>query len=180
MNLRSHSRSLSLAALALLAVLGASLPATVARADRVVLYPIAGRASEERAEAVEQRIVEVLGELGHRLIAPPSGGPGQRLPSTSAEMRAAAEDRTAQYVVTAEMDPLRGQYRLHVMVYYAPAGRMEELVVTVDVDDPGTFEFVVVMEEEAQGGVCHHGVGEPGGTGSTGSMHGSSLCREGR
>ena len=37
-----------------------------------------------------------------------------------------------------------------------------------------------LMEEEAQGGVCHHGVGEPGGTGSTGSMHGSSLCREGR
>lgn len=103
-----------------------ALPA-LAQADRVVLYPVSGRADEARLTQVEEALATLLREQGHTLVPPPVA---QR-PTTSAEMEATASAVNAAYVVVAEVEPLRGQYRLNIHVYYRPNGRLEDLVVTV-------------------------------------------------
>ncbi|GAB5543584.1 MAG: hypothetical protein SangKO_033440 [Sandaracinaceae bacterium] len=108
------------------AVLAIGLLPGVARADAVALLSVDGRAAPERLEEVESTMGAILREQGHRLVSPAAD---VSHPPSSAEMEAAAG--SALYVVAAEVEPLRGQYRLHIHVYYRPAGRMEDLVVTV-------------------------------------------------
>lgn len=106
----------------------------LAHADRVVFYSITGRADDARLRELEQRMAGVLREQGHTLVPPPTSGH----PTRSAEMEAVASAVNATYVLTAEMEPLRGQYLLHVHVYYRPAGRLEDLVATVMVAEERT------------------------------------------
>lgn len=119
-NLRSRFLAWTIAVVALIAP-------SVALADRVVLYPVDGRADQERLEQIEERITTLLEEQGHTLIAPSVA----ERPRGSAAYEAAASGANAQFVIVAEVDPLRAQYRLHLEVYYRPAGRTEELVATV-------------------------------------------------
>lgn len=115
---------------ALLAAL--TLFPSLAHADRVVLYPLSGRAEETRRDELEELLAETLRALDHSVLAPPGGlRPGQELPTTSAELNGVATAAGADYVVLAEMEPLPGQYRLHLRVGYQPTARVEELVVTV-------------------------------------------------
>lgn len=118
-NLGSRLRWVALLALTLL------VP-SVASADAVALLGLDGRASPERLEQIEETMGAILREQGHRLVAP-AGDVSH--PPASAEMEAAAG--SALYVIAAEVEPLRGQYRLSIHVFYRPAGRMEELVATV-------------------------------------------------
>ncbi len=120
MNVRSR-----LLPFTVLAVLSA-LP-TLAYADRVVLYPVTGRADEARLTELEETLASLLREQGHTLVPPPVAD----RPSNSTEMEATASAVNATYVITAELEPLRGQYRLHAHVYNRPNGRLEDLVVTV-------------------------------------------------
>jgi hypothetical protein len=119
-NQRSRFIAWTIALLALFA------PA-IASADRIVLYPVDGRADQERLEQIEERNLSLLEEQGHSLTSPTVA---QR-PRGSAAFEAAASGANAQYVIFAEVDPLRAQYRLHIEVYYRPSGRTEELVATV-------------------------------------------------
>ncbi|MDQ3033688.1 MAG: hypothetical protein M3Y87_14820 [Myxococcota bacterium] len=112
-----------------LAILVAITPA-IARADRVVLYPVTGRADPDRLEEVEDHVADALRALGHEVVAPP-GGISSEPPSTAAQMGGVATASGASYVVIAEIEPLRAQYRLHVRVGYQATERVEELVVTV-------------------------------------------------
>ncbi|MFK7989813.1 MAG: hypothetical protein AB8I08_27590 [Sandaracinaceae bacterium] len=131
MNLRSRLGPLhrrvwfTIAALGLLSVISTG----TAHADAVALLPVDGRAEQERLDEVEQLVSTILQEQGHRLAAPSESSVSR--PPASAQMESIANGSNATYVVAAEVEPLRGQYRLHVHVYYAPAGRMEELVATV-------------------------------------------------
>jgi hypothetical protein len=107
-----------------------SLP-EIARADRVVLYPVTGRADPERLEHVEDELAAAIRDLGHEVLAPPGGLGVDRRPNTAAELGGVATASSAMYVVLAEVEPLRAQYRLHVRVGYQPSERAEDLVVTV-------------------------------------------------
>lgn len=99
----------------------------LAQADRVVLYPVAGRADDARLREIEERMAAILREQGHTLVPPPTA----ERPDSSAGMENVAGATNAAYVVVAEVDPLRAQYRLHLAVYYQPTGRLEDLVATV-------------------------------------------------
>lgn len=109
------------------ALLVVSVLANRAHADRVVLYPIGGRAEQTRLDEIYGLLSTILREQGHTIVPPPSG----ERPRASAAMQSAAEATNAAYVIVARVDPLRAQYRMHVFVYYRPFGRLEELVVTV-------------------------------------------------
>jgi hypothetical protein len=127
---RLASSAVAFTILAIVAGLVTGLgPSSSARADAVALLPARGRATPERLEEIEQLVSEVLREQGHR-PAPPSQARIAETPS-SAEMEQVAAASNAVYVVSLEVEPLRAQYRLHVLVYYRPAGRLEELVATV-------------------------------------------------
>lgn len=102
---------------------------SAATADTVALSPFEGRADAERLEQIEQLAAEILREQGHRVV-PPGAAEIDGTP-TGAQMEAMAAGSDATYVVAAEVEPLRAQYRLHVHVYYRPAGRTEDLVATV-------------------------------------------------
>lgn len=117
-----NARSRSLAFTLLILVW--ALP-SVAQADRVVLYSVGGRADQARLDEIHATLSAILREQGHTVLPPPSA----ERPTTSSAMQAAAGD--AAYVVVADMDPLRAQYRLHIRVFYAPNARLEDLVVTV-------------------------------------------------
>lgn len=130
--MKQSSRS-ALGAFTVLAIAlapAALLPA-VAHADRVVLYPLSGRADQDRLDELEDRVADVIREVGHEVIAPPGGLGTTDRPETSAQMDGVATASGATYVVLAEIEPMRGQYRLHVRVGYRPSQRVEELVVTV-------------------------------------------------
>ncbi len=99
----------------------------LAEADRVVLYPLGGDAEQARLDDIEERVATILRDQGHTIVPPPSAS----RPSTSAEMESVASAANASYVVVAQVDPLRGQYRFEIHVYYLPAGRLEDLVATV-------------------------------------------------
>lgn len=107
-----------------------SLPA-IAHADRVVLYPVTGRADPERLEHIEDELTAAIRDLGHEVLAPPGGLGSTSRPHTAAELSGIATASNAMYVVLAEVEPLRAQYRLHVRVGYQPTGRAEDLVLTV-------------------------------------------------
>ena len=125
MNLASRLSALVFTALVLL-----SLP-SLARADRVVLYPVGGSAPDHRIEEIEERLGSVIRALGHEVLAAPGGLSGGERPSTAAQMSGVATAAGATYVVAADVTPMRGQYQLHIMVGYTIAERMEELVVVV-------------------------------------------------
>lgn len=108
-----------------------SLP-SLAHADRVVLYPLSGNAEETRMDEVEDLLAEMVRDLGHEVLAAPGGlRRGDELPSTSAELNGVATAAGADYVVLADIEPLRAQYRLHLRVGYQATARVEEIVVTV-------------------------------------------------
>lgn len=108
------------------ALLAWALPCA-AHADRVVLYPVTGRAEQDRLDAIHALLGDILREQGHTVVLPASA----ERPLTSSAMEAAASVANASYVVVADVDPLRAQYRMHIHVYYRPHGRLEDLVVTV-------------------------------------------------
>jgi hypothetical protein len=111
---------------ALLAFTVLLLP-TAARADRVLLYAVEGQATDERLQEVEAALAAILEAQGHQLVPPRDTGH----PTDSAAMAEAAASGPADYVITAEMDPLPGQYRLHLHVFHAESQRLEDLVATV-------------------------------------------------
>ncbi len=98
-----------------------------AQAERVVLYPLNGDADQARLDEVEQQVADILREQGHTIVTPPSAD----RPTASAQMESVATATNAVYVVVGRVDPLPGQYRFEVHVYYHPAGRIEDLVATV-------------------------------------------------
>jgi hypothetical protein len=101
-----------------------------AHAERVVLYPVGGRADETRIAEIQNRLSDAVRAIGHEPIAPPVGLETAR-PQTSAQMSGVAAASGATYVLLADVEPMPGQYRLHLRVGYQPTGRVEELVVTV-------------------------------------------------
>ncbi|MCB9595450.1 MAG: hypothetical protein H6719_22205 [Sandaracinaceae bacterium] len=103
---------------------------TLAFADSVALLPLQGNVDQDRLDAIEQVVSEVLRAEGHRLAPPPATTRIDHPPST-AQLEAIADSVRANYVLTAEVEPMRGQYRLNVHVYARAAGRTEELLVTV-------------------------------------------------
>ncbi|MBX3269774.1 MAG: hypothetical protein KF729_05915 [Sandaracinaceae bacterium] len=107
-----------------------ALAPALAAAQPVALLPLGGSAAQERLEAVEQRIADQLRAQGLRL-APPAASARVDHPPTSAQLEAIAEQARATYVVTGEVEAMRGQYRLHLHVYYRPGARLEELLVVV-------------------------------------------------
>src|SRR5690606_28518705 len=113
-SVKPGSRLASVALFTIAALVAAASP-SVARADRVVLYPVAGRAAAERADELEDRLAEVIRALGHEVVAPP-GGLGTSRPDTAAAMGGVASASGATYVVLPEVEPLRGQYRLQLVV----------------------------------------------------------------
>lgn len=102
-------------------------PAT-ALADRVVLYPIAGDADPDVLDEVEAALEASLGRVGHTR-SPVPGGIRSARPTTSAQMEGVAMSAQARYVVVADVAPMPGQYRLHLVV--GQDGRVEELLVNV-------------------------------------------------
>lgn len=133
--------SFTLAALCLasqgcvLLVLGA-LP-SVARADQIVLLPPEGNADDLRRADVEDTLAATLRALGHTVL---TGNIIQRAgivgtPHTSDELVAIAQANGAAWVLTTEVHPLTGQYRLLLRAGYAPIRRVEELDVLVVVDE---------------------------------------------
>lgn len=126
--MKQSSRSI-LAAFTILAI-ALAVPAA-ARADRVVLYPLTGRADQDRLDDLEDHVDRVLRELGHEVLAAPGGLSTIDRPATAAEMEGVATAAGATYVLAIEIEPLRAQYRMHVRVGYQPTGRVEELTLTV-------------------------------------------------
>lgn len=133
-----------LSAFVALAALGT---ATTARADRVVLEPPNGTAVQERLDEVADALGVAIRAAGHEVQAVPPLGPGlppAPLPTTSDEMRNIARQQAAQYVVTATVTPMPGQYRLLLRVGYAPIGRVEELEVNVvEAEEPARLADIV-------------------------------------
>ncbi len=105
----------------------AGLPG-VARADRVILYTVEGPADEDALDEVEDALAASLVRIGHQRVPAPGGIRAGR-PTTSAQMEGAATSAGARYVVLADIAPMPGQYRLHLVVGHE--GRVEELLVNV-------------------------------------------------
>lgn len=110
-----------------LLVLVVALP-SVAQADRVVLYPVAGDADQDALDEIEDALEAAIGRVGHQR-APTPGGITAARPTTSAQMEGIGLSAQARYVVVANIEPLPGQYRLHLVVGHD--GRVEELLVNV-------------------------------------------------
>jgi len=121
----------------LLCALQLASPHSVAHADQIVLLPPEGNADDDRRADVEDTIAATLRALGHTVIA---GDTIQRggvvgTPHTSDEMVAVAQANGAAWVLTSEIHPLNGQYRLLLRAGYAPIRRVEELDILVVVAD---------------------------------------------
>lgn len=101
---------------------------SVASAERVALLPLGGRADSERLDEIGGTMARALRARGHEVVGTTTTVPH---PPTSAQLEELGASSRAVYVVTAEVEPLRAQYRLHIHVFYRPAGRLEELVATV-------------------------------------------------
>lgn len=104
-----------------------------AHADRIVLYPPAGAATDDRRQAVEALMSETLRGLGHDVIAGSAiqRGTTAAQPRTEAEMVEVATANRAQWVLTSEVQPLAGQYRLNLVAGYTVVRRVESLDVNV-------------------------------------------------
>lgn len=153
---------------AAIAVLFTALIPGVAAADGVAVMPFEGRASQERLEAIEQIATEILREQGHRVVPP--GATSIEHPPTSDQMEAVAAETDANYVVAAEVEPLRAQYRLHVHVYYRPAGRTEDLVATVlEAEEQERLSDILgsMVRRQGLGEDALRLTGEPGATDTT-------------
>jgi hypothetical protein len=167
-----RSRLFALAAL----VLSSSLPA-VAEADRVVLYSVTGRADDARLAEVEAQLAAVLREQAHTLVLPPSAS----RPLSSAEMEATASAVNATYVVVPEVEPLPGQYRLSLHVYYRPNARLEELVVNVLLSEERARLSDVLssmLRRQGLGDDALRLTGEPGPTATSGESEEERARRE--
>lgn len=139
-----HGSRLSCVAAFTIALVAIAGSPSAARADRVVLYPLSGRADADRLEEIEDRMAQVIRDLGHDVLAPPGGVGDRSRPQGSAQMQGVAVAAGADYVLLAEVEPLRGQYRLHLVAGYAPSARVEELVVTVmDADESARLRDVL-------------------------------------
>ena len=120
-----------------LPVLALLFCASVAHADKIVLLPPEGNADDVRRDEVEEVLATTLRALGHTVVA---GNVIQRggvagTPRTSDELVAIAQANGAAWVLTTEVHPLTGQYRLLLRAGYAPIRRVEELDVLVVVSD---------------------------------------------
>jgi hypothetical protein len=111
----------------LTALLLASSPSR-ALAEGVVLYPVEGSADADALDEVEAALALALTHAGHRRVTTPGGIRAAR-PSTAAQMEGVGTAASARYVVLAEIEPMPGQYRLHITVGHD--GRVEELLVNV-------------------------------------------------
>ena len=109
------------------ALLFASAP-SLAHAEGVVLYPVMGSADHDALDEVEAALAASLVRVGHRRVNTPGGIRATR-PTTSAQMEGVVSSAGARYVVLAEIEPLPGQYRLHITVGHD--GHVEELLVNV-------------------------------------------------
>ena len=118
-------RDASAAFTVLTALLVASSP-SLALAEGVVLYPVEGSADADALDEVEAALT--LTHAGHRRVTTPGGIRATR-PTTSAQMEDVGTAASARYVVLAEIEPMPGQYRLHITVGHD--GRVEELLVNV-------------------------------------------------
>ncbi len=120
---------MSIRSRSILVVLSASVllvAPTTARADRVVVYGLAGEMNDEQLERTEDALLAALRALGHSVATPPGGAP----PSTASEMDGIALARSADYVLVPHIDGAGAeQYRLHLTVGHG--SRVEELVVSV-------------------------------------------------
>ena len=121
--------------------------AQTARADRVVLEPPNGTAVQERLDEVADALGVAIRAAGHEVVPVPPLGPGlpaAPLPTTADEVRNIARQQAAQYVMTATVTPMPGQYRLLLRVGYAPIGRVEELEVNVvEAEEPVRLADIV-------------------------------------
>lgn len=108
-------------------LLFASAP-SLAHAEGVVLYPVMGSADHDALDEVEAALAASLVRVGHRRVNTPGGIRAAR-PTTSAQMEGVGTAASARYVVLAEIEPLPGQYRLHITVGHD--GHVEELLVNV-------------------------------------------------
>lgn len=130
--MKHASRPSRLAAFTIAAWL--ALPALVAQADRVVLYPIGGDAEPELTEDIEDHVTSVLRALGHEVVGAPGGISATR-PQTAAQMGGVATAAGADWVLVIDVEPLRGQYNMHVFAGYQATQRVEELTVGVMLAD---------------------------------------------
>lgn len=125
----ARSRSSLAASTLVLVALGwlVAMPSQ-AHAERVVLYPVTGDADQDALDALEDALEASIRRVGHTRAPTPGGVTAQR-PSTSAQMEGVALSATSRYVVLPRMEPMPGQYRLHLVVGHD--GRVEELLVNV-------------------------------------------------
>lgn len=124
---RSHlgASTLVLAVLAACVVLGGP---SRALAERVVLYPVTGNADPDRLDQVGDALEASIRRVGHTRVPTP-GGIAAAAPTTSAQMEGIGLSAQARYVVVPSIEPLPGQYRLHLVVGHD--GNVEELLVNV-------------------------------------------------
>jgi hypothetical protein len=130
--------------------------ASVARADRVVLLPVGGSASDERREHVEDAIAATLRALGHDVVVgatvqglPP--GPPAAPQSSDEAVRIATANR-ALWVLKPDVWVLPAQYRLHLYAAYAPVRRVEEIeVLVLDADEQARLRDVLSCLVRAAG-----------------------------
>lgn len=123
---------------------------SVATADSVALLSFGGRADPDRRSEIEHLVADRLREQGHRLVTPSQARVDH--PPTMAQLEEVGVASNASYVVTAEIEPLRGQYRLNIHVYYRPGGRLEDLVVIVlEADEQARLDDVLRSMVRADG-----------------------------
>jgi hypothetical protein len=122
-------------ALTLVGLLAAACcaPASMARADVVVLLPPVGQADDLRRADLEEALTVALRAAGHTLVVGDAIRRGALVgePRTADELVALAQGNGATWTLVSEAHPLRGQYRLLLRAGYAPLRRVEELDVLV-------------------------------------------------
>ncbi|MBX7191845.1 MAG: hypothetical protein K1X94_07295, partial [Sandaracinaceae bacterium] len=94
----------------------------------MVLYPVTGDADQDALDEIEDALEASLGRVGHTR-APTPGGISSHAPTTSAQMEGIGMSAQARYVVVPSIEPMPGQYRLHLIVGHD--GNVEELLVNV-------------------------------------------------
>lgn len=121
---------------ALLVIVSAWIP-SLASADKVAVLPIAGEATQERRDAIEDAVMSAARGAGHEALFSPIGA-GNVRPSTSSEFLSTAQAQSAAYVVSAEVPIVfPAQYRLRLVVFTVASRRIEE------------FDANIPFEEEA-------------------------------
>ena len=125
---RSHAAASTLVLATFASLLLPWLVPSTARAERVVLFPVTGNADQDVLDEAEDALESAIRRVGHgRALTP--GGVAASAPTTSAQMEGIAASAQARYVVVPSLEPMPGQYRLHLIVGHD--GRVEELLVNV-------------------------------------------------